>query len=421
MKVFIIRRPAETKHVELTLPASKSISNRLLVMQYLSGGKIRVKNLSISDDTVLMQNLLAKIQSHISLGDPDQFCKLDCGNAGTVLRFLTALVASQPGKWILSGSERMEKRPVGPLCKNLQQLGASIEYIGEEGYPPIRIHGKTLRGGQLSPDTSQSSQFVSALLMIAPLLDNGLTIELKNTVASRPYIDMTLALMEDAGIEFNLDSNIIRVKQGNYNNHSFVVEPDWSSASYWFEVAALMPGVEIFLKGLSLQTLQGDAALTEIFSLLGIGSYDNGHGVLIKKIAEPEPELTYNFSNCPDLVPAVAATCVALNINATLSGLENLHIKESDRLQALKNELARINPQIEISGNGILRIVKQEKPERHQSIRFSTYNDHRMAMAFTPLALCFHNAIIENPLVVSKSYPSFWDDIRQSGFVVAAI
>ena len=421
MKEFIIRGPAETKHVELTLPASKSISNRLLVMQYLSEGKISVKNLSTADDTVLMQNLLAKVQSHISLGDPDQFCELDCGNAGTVLRFLTALLASQPGKWILTGSERMEKRPIGPLCKNLQQLGASIEYIGEEGYPPIRIHGKTLRGGQLSPDTSQSSQFVSALLMIAPLLDNGLILELNNTVASRPYIDMTLVLMKVADIAFTSDSNLIRVKQGNYNDHTFVVEPDWSSASYWFEVAALLPGVEIFLKGLSMHNLQGDAALTDIFSLLGVGSYDNGYGVMVKKIAEPEAELTYNFSNCPDLVPAVAATCVALNINATLSGLENLRIKESDRLQALKNELARINPQIEISGNGILRIDKQEKPERYQSIRFSTYKDHRMAMAFTPLALCFHNVIIENPLVVSKSYPSFWEDARQLGFVVTAI
>ena len=421
MKEFIIRGPAETKHVELTLPASKSISNRLLVMQYLSEGKISIKNLSTADDTVLMQNLLAKIQSHISLGDPDQFCELDCGNAGTVLRFLTALLASQPGKWILTGSERMEKRPIGPLCKNLQQLGASIEYIGEEGYPPIRIHGKTLRGGQLSPDTSQSSQFVSALLMIAPLLDNGLILELNNTVASRPYIDMTLVLMKVADIAFTSDSNLIRVKQGNYNDHTFVVEPDWSSASYWFEVAALLPGVEIFLKGLSMHNLQGDAALTDIFSLLGLGSYNNGYGVMVKKIAEPEPELNYNFSNCPDLVPAVAATCVALNINATLSGLENLRIKESDRLQALKNELARINPQIEISGNGILRIDKQEKPERYQSIRFSTYNDHRMAMAFTPLALCFHNVIIENPLVVSKSYPSFWEDARQLGFVVTAI
>jgi len=421
MKEFIIRRPAELKHNELILPASKSISNRLLVMQYLSGGNINVKNLSTADDTVLMQDLLAKIQRHLSGGDPNRYCELDCGNAGTVFRFLTALLASQPGKWILTGSERMKKRPVGPLCKNLQQLGASIGYIGEEGFPPIRIHGKTLRGGQIRPDTSQSSQFVSALLMIAPLLNNGLILELSNTVASRPYIDMTLALMRDAGIEINSENNLIRVKHGNYNDHSFEVEPDWSSTSYWFEVAALSPGVEIFLKGLSLQSLQGDVALADIFSLLGVGSYDNGYGVIVKKIAEPEFELIYNFSNCPDLVPAVAATCVALNIDATLSGLENLRIKESDRLQVLKNELTMINPHIEISGNGIMRIDKQEKPDRHQSMRFSTYNDHRMAMAFAPLALCFNNVVIENPLVVSKSYPSFWDDARQLGFVVTTI
>lgn len=421
MKEFIIRRPAEPKHVELMLPASKSISNRLLVMQYLSEGKIRVKNLSTSDDTILMHDLLAKIQCHISGGDKHRYYELDCGNAGTVFRFLTALLATQPGRWVLTGSERMEKRPVGPLCKDLQQLGASIEYPGEDGYPPVRIHGKPLHGGHLQPDASQSSQFVSALLMIAPLLDNGLILELSNTVASRPYIDMTLALMKDAGIGISSENDHIRVKQGNYTDHSFVVEPDWSSASYWFELAALLPGIEIFLKGLSMHSLQGDVALTHIFSLLGVGSYDNGRGVIIKRIAEPELELVCNFSNCPDLVPAVAATCVALNINATLSGLENLRIKESDRLLALKNELARINPQIEISGNGILRIVKQENFKMPHTMRFNTYDDHRMALAFTPLALCIDSVIIENPLVVSKSYPSFWDDARQIGFVVTAI
>lgn len=416
MDNIIVQKPAFYKNTELFLPASKSISNRLLVMQFLSDNKIVINNLSEAGDCILMQDLMGKIRSYINEGNYLKECKLDCGNTGTVLRFLTGMVAQKTGKWLLTGSERMKQRPVQKLCDALQQMGASVDYLEKPGFPPIKITGKPLNDGRITIDASQSSQYVSALLMIAPTIQNGLEIELKNTVASRPYIEMTLALMKKAGINFISDKNYIRIEPGEYLNQSFTVEPDWSSASYWFEMIALSPSNEVFLKGLSLKSLQGDNVLSEIYSLLGVGTYDQGNGVLIRKVAEPESTFSFNFSHCPDLVPAVAVTCAALNIDASLRGLNNLRIKESDRLQALQNELSKINPHVTISDNDTLIIKKQVRSIRHELLCFSTYNDHRMAMAFAPLALKYDKVAIENPGVVVKSYPSFWDDISDFGF-----
>lgn len=418
MNDLYIKRPSSAFNAEISLPASKSISNRLLIVQYLSGNKIRIENLSEADDTALMQALIKKINQHMLDGLPERFCELDCYNAGTVFRFLTAALSIQPGTWYLTGSERMKQRPVLTLCNALESLGASIQYLEKRGYPPIKIQGRPLKGGSVILDASQSSQYVSAILMIAPLLEGGLQIELAPEPASRPYIDMTLALMLKAGIKIHSDEHLITVEQGSYNDSSFIVEPDWSSASYWYETLALMPGSEVLLKGLSFNSLQGDAVLADVFGFLGIGSYTSERGIIIRRINEPEPVFSFNFSNYPDIVPALAATCAALNIEANLNNLKNLRIKESNRLEALRAELVKINPQVAVIGNDLLQIRKREITKSRQIIRFNTYNDHRMAMALAPLAVTCEGLVVENPQLVAKSYPTFWDDFRKVGFHV---
>jgi len=418
MNKRIKRRSFQPAFAEITLPASKSISNRLLIMQYLSGNRIMVENLSMAEDTLLMQRLLQETGRHVTVGNAQDCCTLNCNNAGTVFRFLTALLAIEPGSWILTGSDRMKKRPVSALCDALIHLGASIEYCEEEGFPPIKIQGRRLNGGKVQIDASRSSQYVSALLMIAPLLPGGLRITLKNNTASKPYIDMTLALMKNAGINAKSDGRQIKVEQGEYGQSSFVVEPDWSSASYWYEIAALMPEAAIMLHGLSLRSLQGDALLPDIFSLLGVGSYETGEGILLKKIPESlsfatvQSKISFDLSQNPDLAPALAATCTGLNVEATLTGLGNLIIKESNRLLALQSELSKINPLVRIISQNGLFTGRQRFIQEYEPVFFSTYADHRMAMALAPLAACCKHVIVENPEVVAKSYPGYWDDLR---------
>ncbi|MBE0662599.1 MAG: 3-phosphoshikimate 1-carboxyvinyltransferase [Bacteroidales bacterium] len=418
MKSFILHRPSSPFSAEIILPASKSISNRLLVMQYLSGNRIAIENLSEADDTRLMMDLLKKIGHHVSEGNKNGICEIDCQNAGTVFRFLTAVLAQQPGNWILTGSDRMLQRPVETLCTALQELGASIEYLGKSGFPPVQIQGAKLRGGRIRIDASQSSQFVSAMLLIAPYLEGGLKIEFQGSIASRPYIDMTLSLIGNSGIKYRHEDSLISIEQGEYSRQSFTVEPDWSSASYGYEAVALMPGSQILFNGLSMKSIQGDAILSDVFKSFGIGSQETGKGLLVSHVAPPAPTFSYNFSNCPDLVPAIAATCTALNIGSTLSGLINLRIKESDRLQALQTELSKINSNIEISGKDTLQISKQSALVLRKLVHFETYQDHRLAMALAPLVVCCETAEIDNPMVVAKSYPDFWDDLRKLGFVV---
>jgi 3-phosphoshikimate 1-carboxyvinyltransferase len=418
MNLVLKKRQPAPAATEIILPASKSISNRLLIMQFLSNNRIKIENLSKADDTKLMQHLLDKISQHNSDGFQHETLTLSCDNAGTVFRFLTALLSVQPGSWLLTGSERMKKRPVAPLYDALNQLGASIEYCSEKGFPPLKIQGGNLKEKKISIDGSESSQYVSALLMIAPLLPGGLHLTLEGKCTSRPYIDMTLALMQEAGIHLKEKKNTITVKPGDYQPTKFTAEPDWSSASYWYEMAALMPGTEILLRRLSLKSLQGDAELAIIFSSLGVASYETGQGILIKRIEDSaafaaiQEPLWFNLSQQPDLAPALAATCAALNIKAKLSGLGNLKIKESNRLEALHDELRKINPTVRIVGDDELLIGKHELSIDSKACFFSTCNDHRMAMALAPLALCCRQVEIEAPDVVAKSYPHFWEDLE---------
>ena len=415
MRDRTVRPPENPIRCEITLPASKSISNRLLMMQLFSDNKIKISNLSEAGDTILMQELISKIIDTRQNADMDEASELDCGNAGTVLRFLASYLAGRRGNWILTGSERMKKRPVATLCNALRSLGASIEYLENEGFPPIAVRGKKLSGGRVLVDASESSQFVSSLMMLAPVLQNGLCIELSGEIASRPYLDMTLGLMTKAGMSASFIDNVIEIQSGSYQKSSFTVEPDWSAASYWYEIVALLPASGVLLRDLTLKSLQGDAILAEIYSNFGVGSYQTAEGVLLLHEAEPREKFNFDFTNYPDLVPAIAASCVALNIEAQLSGLKNLVIKESNRLLALKTELEKINPNISILDSGILKIGKSDFKQGNP-LRFQTYNDHRMAMALAPLALCCGELTVENPEVVVKSYPDFWDHLLLAGF-----
>lgn len=417
MRELVIKPPDTVVKCEVILPASKSISNRLLIMRQLSDHKIEISNLSEAGDTQLMQKLIEKVNDARQVSDTGNACELDCENAGTVLRFLAAYLAVCPGKWVLTGSERMKQRPLTSLCQALRDLGASVQYLENEGFPPIAIEGKMLMGGNIRMDASESSQFASALAIIAPVLKNGLTIELQNEIASRPYLEMTLGLMKNAGIRGSLSERTMEILPGVYQPASFIVEPDWSAASYWYEIAAMMPGSEILLQHLPMRSLQGDAVLAEIYLHFGVSSYETGEGILLVNESEPQAQFSFDFTGYPDLVPAVAASCVALNIEARLSGLKNLVIKESNRLQALKNEIEKINPNIFIGNADTLHIGKYElKPDN--PVRVQTYNDHRMAMALAPLSLCCGKLTIENPDVVAKSYPGFWDHLNKAGFKI---
>lgn len=411
----IIYNPIHTDFAEVSLPASKSISNRLLIMQFLSDQKIGIDNLSDATDTILMESLLGNVAFNRKRQDARDLCVLDCESAGTVLRFLAPVLSLQSGKWLLTGSQRMKQRPVKSLCDALRSLGATLEYTEKEGYPPLTITGGKLKGGTVNIDASESSQYITALMLVAPYLAEGLNIVLENTVASRPYIRMTLNLMQQAGIHALLDGNIIRVASGAYQNSRFFVEPDWSSASYWYELCALVPELRLLLKDLKLNSLQGDSVLTEVYARLGVTTLESSSGLEIINSHKAESNFTFNFTDFPDLVPAVAATCAALNLDARLTGLENLAIKESNRLEALYTELSKIHDRIEILGKGCLNLSRNSYFRMPLLIRFQTYNDHRMAMALAPLATKYNPVIIENPHVVKKSYPSFWDELQKIG------
>ncbi len=404
---------------KINLPASKSISNRLLIMQYLSNGRIRINNLSKADDTILMRHLLNNVKANIDAGNEESVCILNCENAGTVLRFLLALLALQSGKWLLTGSERMKQRPVDSLVKALMTLGADIEYENLQGFPPVKISGKNLTGNSVTIDASQSSQYITALMMIAPILEKGLTIRLENEIASQPYIEMTKTLMNNAGIDIKTEDRNILISRGSYKSGVYYVEPDWSAASYWYEAVALTPGSEIILNDLSGDSVQGDAVLINIFNVLGVKTRQTDNGIVIQSINRPVQNFEFNFSDYPDLAPAVAVTCTALNINARLNGLKNLKIKESNRFEALHKELSLLNPGIDIINNDCLFIPKQKTPVKTKKLHFRTYDDHRMAMAFAPLALVIGEISIEDPNVVSKSYPDFWKEFQRSGFKVS--
>ncbi len=396
--------PPQQIKTEITLPASKSICNRALIIAALCKNKISIKNASESDDTLLLQAALESEKAHF-----------DVGAAGTAMRFLTAYLAQKEGNWTITGSRRMKERPIGVLVEALRQLGADIAYVENDGYPPLQIRGKKLTGGKLSLPSHVSSQFISAILMIAPTLRNGLTLTLDGDIISRPYIEMTLDLMAYFGVKSSWKEHCIHVPEEQYVAHPFEVEMDWSGASYWYEIAALAPYSEISLKNARKKSYQGDAAVRHMFRELGVSTSFTPKGALLKNTGQTTDFFTWNLAGQPDLAQTLVTTCAMLAIPFRISGLQTLRIKETDRIEALIKELSKYGIAIGESGKGILE-WHGECGKKNTQINISTYDDHRMALAFAPTALLHPGICIEDPQVVSKSYPHFWSDLKKAGF-----
>ncbi len=414
---YTIHAPLNPIKAEISLPASKSFANRLLIMQSFNQS-MTIDNLSDANDTVLLQKLI-KIMQHRSNKNTEAVV-LDAGPAGTVYRFLTARLAIEPGTWILTGSERMKERPVKLLTDALITLGADIQYAGKEGYPPLIIKGKKLKGGAVSINAGVSSQYISALMMIAPALENGLQLTLEGTIGSLPYIEMTARLMEQAGIIIQRHKNSYHIAPQQYASAHLTIEPDWSASSYWFQIASLNHGAEILLKDLAPNSLQGDSAVRVLFENIGVTSQFTGKGLLLKNTPDKAKKFTADFTDIPDLAQTFAITMAAKGIQAQLKGLRSLRIKETDRITAIINELATMGYQAIERENYILEIPQQTRNlfNQYATPFIHTYHDHRMAMCFAPLSLTGTTLQIENPTVVKKSYPKYWDHLKQAGFTV---
>jgi 3-phosphoshikimate 1-carboxyvinyltransferase len=410
---YLIKAPSDKQVcVSFRLPASKSISNRILILNALSGGRFEnIRNLSDSDDTQVMRRALEEGTAY-----SPQSRDFNIGAAGTAMRFLTAYFSQTAGEWTLTGTERMKNRPIKLLVEALGKLGARIEYMEKEGYPPLRIFGSDLEGGEIRLSGEISSQYISALLMIAPLMKNGLTLHLEGHTVSAPYIRLTVQLMRQFGAEVRWDGQTLQTLPGKYERIPFTVESDWSAASYWYAVAALSQQADICLEGLFEESLQGDAAGAGLFARLGVETTFADGCVRIRRTGNRCERLTYDFVGEPDLAQTFVAVCIGLNIPFCFSGLQSLKIKETDRIEALKAESRKLGYLLCGSRDDMLEWNGERcDPERRPMIE--TYEDHRMAMAFAPLALTRRQGIeIAHPEVVSKSYPAFWDDLQKAGF-----
>ena len=397
----------------INLPASKSESNRALIIEALLDGDNLVTNVSQAADTQTLLKILKEFS--------EKETHFDVGPAGTTMRFLTAFFTTQKGTQILTGSERMKHRPIKILVDSLRKLDASIDYLEEDGYPPVRINESTIAGNQIEIDGGVSSQYISALMLIAPTLPRGLKIKISNDLVSRPYIEMTAQLIRHFGGEVVFSQSSISISPKKYNSVSFSVESDWSAASYWYEMVAFSAIAEIELIGLKLNSLQGDSIVAEIFENFGVETKFTASSVKLKRVDVALPKLfEYDFTLCPDLAQTIAVTCVGLGIEAKLTGLKTLKIKETDRITALQAELSKLD--IETDGGGDWLKIGATKLVtcnfQLSTVSIKTYEDHRMAMAFAPLAMKYNGLEIENPDVVEKSYPTFWKDLLQVGFSI---
>ncbi|PWG06873.1 3-phosphoshikimate 1-carboxyvinyltransferase [Polaribacter aquimarinus] len=391
---------------EITISGSKSESNRLLILQTLFP-EIKIENLSDSDDSVHMQHALSTKEEVVNIG-----------HAGTAMRFLTSYFAVKENREVvLTGSERMQNRPIEILVNALKDLGAEISYKEKVGYPPIRIKGKKITKNQVSINGNVSSQYISSLLLIASKLENGLEVELVGKITSIPYINMTLSLLNQLGIETSFEDNIIKVQpKKTIKNQIVVVESDWSSASYFYSIVALSEiGSTIQLSAYKKESLQGDSCLSEIYKHFGVSTTFGKHFITLKKESETKKEvLRLDLKNAPDIAQTIAVTCFSEGISCDLIGLHTLKIKETDRLVALQNELTKLGASISVTDKSL---HLEKSSEINKNIAIETYNDHRMAMAFAPLALRVPIKILDAE-VVTKSYQKFWEDMQQIGIKI---
>jgi 3-phosphoshikimate 1-carboxyvinyltransferase len=388
-----------------TITGSKSESNRLLILQALFP-ELEVLNLSNSDDTQAMMRGLSSSEETI-----------DIGHAGTTMRFLTSYFATTPGaKKILTGSKRMQERPIKILVDALRAVGAEIEYVKNEGYPPLHISGKEITIDHVELAANVSSQYITSLMLIAPKLQNGLTINLVGEITSIPYINMTCSLLRQVGIRAEFEGQNIRVyPQKMVSSSTVEVESDWSSASYHFSMAALAENAQISIKNYVADSLQGDSVLVDIYEQLGVYSSFDGNTLHLKNNGNVQPHIELNLVNAPDIAQTIAVTCFGLGISCDLTGLHTLKIKETDRLVALHTELSKLGADIRVTDTS-LHVSARQDPI-HKNITIDTYHDHRMAMAFAPLGIQVPICINEAE-VVTKSYPTFWDDLKRLGFLI---
>lgn len=404
-----LQHPSKIIQQSLSVTGSKSESNRLLLLKALFSN-LMLENLSNSDDTVTMQ---------AALNTPKGL--IDIHHAGTAMRFLTAYLSTQEGKvFELTGSERMQERPIQILVEALVQLGAAIEYLKNDGFPPLKVTGQKLTGNRVSLPANVSSQYITALLLIAPTLPNGLTLTLEGEITSVPYIKMSLSLLTQIGIVNSFKGNTIRVETASHIDHQVVrVESDWSSASYFYSIAALSDEAEIRIESYKKESLQGDSVLQEIYQKLGVKTRFEGHHLILtksKNVILPKG-IALDLSNAPDIAQTIAVSCFGLGVSCDLTGLHTLKIKETDRLEALYNELSKLGADLSVTDNSLhLKASKSIK----EGVSIDTYNDHRMAMAFAPLALKT-SLFVNDAEVVSKSYPDFWTDLEAMNFTVLKI
>lgn len=390
--------------------SSKSETNRALMIQALGGNSIDVKNISESDDSTLLQQLLKQCKQG------NNRTTLNTDNAGTVMRFLTAYCATQPGLFYLQGNDRMNQRPIGDLVKALNGIGADIQYENKQGFPPLKITGKKITGGEINIDSGTSSQFISALLLCAPYFTNGIVLHLQGIPVSEPYIEMTIRMMQMAGCAVKKEKNTFTILPGNYKPATFEIENDWSAASYYYSMAALSEKADIILEGYITNGLQGDSVVQHIYKNFGVTTAFENNGIRLVKKENKIPEgFTYDFSGCPDLAQTIAVTCAMLGIEAHLTGLKTLRIKETDRIHALAQELKKLECTC-VEENESLLIKKGKVTYNGETIK--SYGDHRMAMGFAPAVLKTGHLLIENPDVVKKSYPLFWKHLAQLGVSV---
>ncbi len=399
-KVF---HPSKNIFTSILLPSSKSESNRVLIINALCEQPCSLSNLSEARDTQTMLRLLASDD-----------LTLDVLDAGTTMRFLTAYCTAKNRETVLTGSARMCERPIQLLVEALRDLGATIDYVRQEGFPPIHIRDFKPVKNKLAIRGDVSSQYISALLMIAPMLPLGLELELLGKIASMPYIQMTLQLMENFGVTHAWNNNTIHISPQKYHAATYAVESDWSASSYWYAIASLAHQAEIKLLGLKKDSLQGDAEIVPIMEKLGVSTVFEADGVLLRK-TKTEKSFEWDFTHCPDLAQTIAVVGAAKGVAMKMTGLESLKIKETDRIVAVRDELAKFGIQAIDINDAALHIAPQELKAPNAMIK--TYKDHRMAMAFAPLGLHFEVEIAQ-PEVVEKSYPRFWEDLQKGDFQV---
>jgi 3-phosphoshikimate 1-carboxyvinyltransferase len=411
---MIYRLSKKDKNVKgvIELESSKSISNRVLIINKLCKDSFEIKRLSGAKDTQTLLRLLSQKES-----------TFDAGHAGTTFRFMTAFLATQNGTQIMTGSERMQQRPIADLVSALNLLGADIQYLKNEGYPPLQINAPKAFGenNKLTISASVSSQFITALLLIAPTLPKGLILTLEGNVVSRSYIEMTLVLMQNFGVSHTWEGDTISILPQEYQAKNFIVESDWSAASYYFSVAAFADDLELQLIGLQENSLQGDSAIVGMMQQFGVQTTFTETGLILTKKGEKTTMFEQDFLLCPDIAQTLAVACAGTGITGLFSGLETLRVKETDRILALKNELSKVNtrfyalPKRFSQKTNVEYFMTEEKANWSGTPIFATYEDHRMAMSFAPLAM-FAPIKIEHPNVVEKSYPTFWEDLKKLGF-----